>query len=129
MGLLSVSHTVVLLTGVGQATEHKSGGAFFRIPDSKSISCHCQRTAPSCLALLGVKKARGRTILQPSASSCSLWSEKSIHTCSSAIPGAFVMEESHPLYKVKSCQLCWFLFAPTTCFTDSKKTCYRSTAG
>ena len=40
--------------------------------------CHCRRKAPSRLALLSVKKASWGKILQPSASSCSLWSKRSM---------------------------------------------------
>ena len=49
---------------------------------------------------LGQSESGGK-ISQPSAYSCSLWSERSIHSCSSAIPGAFVPEKTQPLYKVK----------------------------
>ena len=35
--------------------------------------------------------------LQPLAE----WSERSIRSCSSAMPGAFVLEKTHPLYEVK----------------------------
>ena len=36
-----------------------------------------------------------------SASSCSRSSERSTPSCSSAMPGAFVLEKTHPLYQVK----------------------------
>ena len=81
----------------GDGTYLQLRGGLFRPPSP----CHRRRTAPSRLALLSVKKARGGKISQPSASSCSLWSERSIRSCSSAIPGAFVLEKTHQLYKVK----------------------------
>ena len=56
--------------------------------------------APSRFAPLNIMKARGRKISQLSASSCSIWSERFIRSCSSVIPGAFVLEKTHPLYKV-----------------------------
>ena len=81
----------------GDGTYLQLRGGLFRPPSP----CHRRRTAPSRLALLSVKKARGGKISQPSASSCSLWSERSIRSCSNAIHSAFVLENTHPLYKVK----------------------------
>ena len=71
----------------GDRTYLQLRGGLFRLPSP----CHCRRTAPSRLALLSVKKARGGKISQPSTPSCSLWIERSIRSCSSAIPGASVL--------------------------------------
>ena len=86
----------------GDGTYLQLGGTLLRPPSP----CHRRRTAPSRLALLSVKKASSGKMSQPSASSYSLWSERSIRSCSSAMSDAFVLEKMHQLYKAKKVA-CW----------------------
>ena len=96
-GAAYVSYTVLSRRRRDTVTYLQLGGALFRPPSP----CHSRRMAPSRLELLRVKKASSRKMSRPSASACSLWSERAICSCSSTMPGAFVLEKTHPLYKMK----------------------------